>query len=128
MSRDHTDLEQRREKRKQTVINTALWFALFLGIEAVLCALLTHKMGSFSNAAFVVGLVAFFIGVFSMMHGTSQDFNPRSYLGSRCVESMQDPGNDKYARRHMKESVFIANKKGLALALASMIIFGFSFF
>lgn len=104
------------------------WCIIFFGLCVLLCILLMKRVEEFSTAAFIVGLLTFFVGIFSMSRGSSQDFNPWSFLGSRCVQSMQDPGNDNYAKHHMEESIIIPHKKGIALIISGIAIFLFSFF
>lgn len=112
----------------KSILQIVGWSIVFFALCAVLSMLLMKRVKEFSTAAFIVGLIAFFVGIFSMSRGSSQDFNVWSFLGSRCVQSMQDPGNENYAKRHMQESIFIPNKKSIALTIAGIAIFLFSFF
>lgn len=113
------------------ILHIVGWCAGFFGLGMLFCLLLMNWVTwakEFATAAFVIGLITFFLGIFSITRGSSQDFNPWSYLGSRCVQSMQDPGNDNYAKQHLKESIIVLNEKGIALTIAGIAIFFFSFF
>ena len=82
---------------KQMAAKFLLWLVIDMIGGCILGLMLINVAGSFINAIFYLSLIFFFGGLYGMSRGNTQDFNPWSYLGSRCVQSMQDPVNDKYA-------------------------------